>query len=134
RSCPISELVLEDVRVPADAVLGRVGAGATIFTQSMEWERVCIAASHVGKMERLLEQTVEYARTRSSAGPKIGKFQAVSNRIAEMKLRLEAARLLAYRAASRLDKARDNAVDASVVKIFASESLVASAMDAVRTL
>ena len=133
RSCPIGELVLEDAYVSADVVLGGIGAGSTIFTHSMEWERICIAACHVGKMESLLERTVEYARTRTAFSQKIGKFQAVSNRIAEMKVRLEAARLLVYKAASRIDKARDNAMDASIVKLFTSEALFDSAMDTVRT-
>lgn len=133
RSCPIGELVLDDAYVSADAILGGIGAGSTIFTYSMEWERICIAACHVGKMENLLERSVEYARTRTAFGQKIGKFQAVSNRVAEMKVRLEAARLLVYKAASRIDKARDNAMDASITKLFTSEALVTSAMDTVRT-
>lgn len=133
RSCPIGELVLEDAYVPASAVLGGIGAGATIFNYSMEWERICIAATHVGKMQSLLERAVQYAKTRTSFGEKIGRFQAVSNRIADTKIRLEAARLLTYRAASRIDKARDNAIDASITKLFVSESLVTAAMDTVRT-
>lgn len=132
RSCPIGELVLEDAYVPRTAVLGGVGAGGTIFTQSMEWERICLVASHVGKMEHLLEQAVEYARTRTAFGQKIGKFQAVSHRIVDMKVRLEAARLLTYKAASRLEKVRDIAVDASITKLFVSEALVTSALDTVR--
>lgn len=132
RSCLIGELVLEDAYVPETAVLGSVGAGGTIFTHSMEWERICLVASHVGTMERLLDQAVEYARTRAAFGQKIGKFQAVAHRIVDMKVRLEAARLLTYKAASRLEKARDVAVDASVAKLFVSEALVTSALDTVR--
>ncbi len=132
RSCLIGELVLEDAYVPETAVLGSVGAGGTIFTHSMEWERICLVASHVGTMERLLDQAVEYARTRTAFGQKIGKFQAVAHRIVDMKVRLEAARLLTYKAASRLEKARDVAVDASVTKLFVSEALVTSALDTVR--
>lgn len=132
RTCPIGELVLEDCYVSKEAVLGGVGSGTTIFSQSMEWERICLVASHVGKMERLLKQAVEYARTRTASGQRIGKFQAISHRIADMKVRLEAARLLTYRAAWRLDKARDIAMDASITKLFASEALVQAAMDTVR--
>lgn len=132
RSCPIGELVLEEVFVPQAAVLGGVGAGATVFTESMEWERICLVASHVGTMERLLERAVEYARTRTSFGQKIGKFQAVAHRIVEMKVRLEASRLLTYKAASRLGSARDIAMDASITKLFVSEALVTSALDTVR--
>jgi alkylation response protein AidB-like acyl-CoA dehydrogenase len=132
RSCLIGELVMEDVRVPADAVLGGVGAGSTIFAQSMDWERACLVACHVGTMERLLEKAVDHARTRKVSGQLIGKFQAVSHRIADMKVRLEAARLLTYKAASRLDRARDVAMDASIAKLFSSDSLVETALDTVK--
>lgn len=129
---PLGELVFEDVHVPADAVLGGVGAGSTIFTHAMDWERVCLFASHIGTMERLLEKSVEHARTRTQFGQAIGKFQAVSHRIVDMKVRLEAARLLTYRAASRLGRSRTVSLDASMAKLFVSESLVESAMEAVR--
>ncbi len=135
KTCPIGELVFEDMYVPAEAVLGGVGGGATIFTHSMEWERICLVASHVGAMQRLLEQSIEHARTRKASGHMIGKFQAVSHKIADMRVRLDASRLLTYHAASRLaTKARDVAIDASVTKLFVSEALVATAMDTVRVL
>ena len=132
RTCAIGELVLEDVCVPPSAVLGNVGGGALAFSQSMEWERTCLVACHVGKMERLMEQAITYARTRKAFAQPIGKFQAISHRIADMKVRLEAARLLTYRTASRLDQARDVAMHASITKIFASESLVETALDTVK--
>lgn len=134
RTCPIGELVLEDAYVPPEGVLGGVGAGATIFAQSMEWERICLVASHVGTMQRLLEQAVAHARQREAFGRTIGKFQAVSHRIADMKVRLEAARLLVYRSAWKLDRTRDVALDASMTKLYASEALVTTALDTIRTL
>lgn len=132
RTVHMSELVFEDVHVSAEAVIGPVGGGGVLFTQSMEWERVCLVAGHVGAMERLLEQAIRHARTRTSFGQKVGKFQAVAHRIVDMKVRLEAARLLTYRAASRLDRRRDVAMDASITKLFVSEALVTSAMDTLR--
>ena len=131
RSCAIGELVLDDVRVSRDDLLGGPGAGTTIFTQSREWERICLVAAHIGKMEWLLEEAVSYAKTRTAFGQRIGKFQAVSHRIANMKVRLEAARWLTYRSASRLG-ARDVGLDASVAKLFVSESLLDAAEDAIR--
>jgi L-prolyl-PCP dehydrogenase len=132
RSSPIGELVFDGVHVPNEAVLGGVGAGSAIFTASMDWERICLFASHVGAMERLLETSVAYARTRSQFGQSIGKFQAVSHRLADLKVQLEAARLLIYRAAWRLEHARNASLDASVAKLFASESLVEAALSAVQ--
>jgi alkylation response protein AidB-like acyl-CoA dehydrogenase len=79
-------------------------------------------------MERLLEQAVEHARTRVQFGQKIGKFQAVSHKIADMKIMLEAGRLLVYRAAWALERSRTVALDASIAKVFVSESLIAAAL------
>jgi alkylation response protein AidB-like acyl-CoA dehydrogenase len=132
RTSPIGELVLEDVYVSADAVLGGIGGGANIFTHSMDWERICLFASHVGTMERLLEKSIDYARTRTQFGQSIGKFQAISHKIADMKVRLEASRLLIYRAAWNLDRIRSVSLDASIAKLFVSESLVKTAMDTVQ--
>lgn len=132
RSCPIGELVLDEVPVGPDAVLGGVGGGATVFSESMEWERACLVASHLGTMQRLLEQAIAYARTRTSQGQPIGKFQAVSHRIVDMKVRLESARWLVYRASSRLGTARDVGLDASIAKLYASEALVNAALATVQ--
>ena len=87
RTSPVGELVLEDLLVRADAVLGRVGGGSAVFATAMDWERVLLVAAHVGTMERLLETSIAYARTRSQFGQAIGKFQAVSHKIADMKVR-----------------------------------------------
>jgi alkylation response protein AidB-like acyl-CoA dehydrogenase len=132
RTSPIGELIFEDVDVPEDAALGGVGAGSTQFTHSMDWERTCLFATHVGTMERLMEKAVEYARTRSQFGQAIGKFQAVSHRIADMKVRLEASRLLCYRAAWELERSRNVALHASIAKLFASEALLESALATVQ--
>jgi alkylation response protein AidB-like acyl-CoA dehydrogenase len=128
RTSPIAELVFEDMYVGPETVVGGVGGGAPMFTQSMDWERVGLFASHIGVMERLLETSIEYARTRKQFGQAIGKFQAVSHRIADMKVKLEAARLLTYRAGWLLDRSRTAAFDASMAKLFVSESLVEAAL------
>ena len=134
RTWPLCELAFEDVRVHKDAVLGtQVGAGAPIFTVAIDWERVLLYAGKVGTMERLLETAVSYARNRKQFGEPIGKFQAVSHRIADMKVALEASRLLIYKAAWRLGKRpRSASLDASIAKLFCSESLVDAAMATVQ--
>lgn len=132
RTSPVGELVFDNAFVPHDAVLGTVGGGAAVFTTAMDWERTLLVAAHVGTIERLLETTVAYARTRSQFGQPIGKFQAVAHRIADMKVQLEAARLLVYRSASRLGSARSVSLDAAITKLFVSESLVKVALDAVQ--
>jgi alkylation response protein AidB-like acyl-CoA dehydrogenase len=132
RSSLLGELSFDDVLLPAEAVLGGVGAGSSIFTDAMDWERTCLFASHVGQIERLLDRCVSYARTRKQFGEQIGKFQGVSHKIADMKVSLEAARLLVYRAASGLGRSRTVSSDAAIAKLFVSESLLRTALDAVQ--
>jgi len=132
RTSPLGEVVLEDAWVPASAVLGGVGGGSTLFTHSMDWERSCLFAFNVGVQERLLEGSIEYARTRQQFGKPISQFPAIANRIADMKVRLEAARLLVYSAAWRLERSRTAALDAAMAKLFVSESLVEASLGAVQ--
>ena len=132
RTSPVGELVFHDVLLPDEAVLGTVGGGASVFGTAMDWERALLVAAHVGTMERLLETSISYARTRSQFGQSIGKFQAVAHKIADMKVQLEAARLLVYRTASRLTTTRSISLDAAITKLFVSESLVQASLDAVQ--
>ena len=132
RTSPFAELSFEDVYVGPETILGKPGAGAQQFQNSMDWERVCLFASHVGTMERLTEQSIEYARTRRQFNQPVGKFQAIQHKVADMKIRLEAARLLVRRAAAMLDKSKMVSLDAAVAKVFVSEALVQTSLDAVQ--
>lgn len=132
RTSPVGEVVLEELFVPDDAVLGKVGGGSAIFATAMDWERTLLVAAHLGTMQRLLETSIEYARTRTQFGQQIGKFQAVSHKIADMRAQLDAARLLTYHAAWRLARARSAALEAAITKLFVSESLLKSALDTVQ--
>src|SRR5207245_1594143 len=86
RTSPLGELVFEDVFVRSDAILGGAGGGSTVFTHAMDWERSCLVASHLGAMDRLLETSVRYASSRKQFGQAIGKFEAVSHKIANIKV------------------------------------------------
>ena len=132
RTSPVGELVFEDMVLPPEAVLGQVGGGSAVFATAMDWERCLLVAGHVGAIERLLDTSVTYARTRQQFGQTIGKFQAVAHRIADMKVQLEAARLLSYRAAWRLQNTRNASLDAAIAKLHVSESLVKAALDTVQ--
>jgi alkylation response protein AidB-like acyl-CoA dehydrogenase len=134
RTAPMGELILQDCFVPAENLLGSEGAGASIFNSSMEWERSCILASHVGAMERQLETCIKYARERQQFGQPIGRFQSVSNRIANMKVRLETARLLLYKVAWLKKQGKSADMEAALAKLYLSESFVQSSLDAIRTL
>ena len=130
RTSPMSEVFLEDCEVPADHMLGRPGGGMAVFNSSIEWERACVLASSVGTMQRQLERSIAYARERKQFGRPIGKNQAVANRIVDMKVRLEAGRLLLHRLGWLMDQGRSTPLDAALTKLYLSESFVASGMDA----
>ncbi len=132
RTSHLAELFLSDCKVPADALLGAAGAGMAMFTSSMRWERSLILAPAVGTMRRQLERCVAYARERVQFGQQIGGFQAVSHRLAEMKLRLETAHLMLYRIAALLDAGTATDLDAALTKLHLSEALVQSSLDAVQ--
>ncbi len=132
RTSPMGELVLEECVVPESSRLGPEGICAAIFNSSMEWERACILGSHVGAMERQLEECVRYARDRKQFEQPIGRFQSVSNRIADMKVRLETCRLILYRVAWLKKIGKSAVIDAAIAKLYISECFVQSSMDAVR--
>ncbi|MEP6495235.1 MAG: acyl-CoA dehydrogenase family protein [bacterium] len=130
---PMAELVLDGCVVPVANRLGREGRGATIFNDSMEWERACIMAPCVGAMDRQLAACVSYARTRKQFGQPISDFQSVSNRLSAMKLRLETSRLILYRAAwSKQQRLPTASVDASMAKLFLGDAWIQSCLDAVQ--
>ena len=132
RTVPFGTLRFSDCFVDGGEVLGRIGAGLGILNRSLEWDRCCVLASQLGAMERILEDCVDYAQQRQQFGQPIGQFQSVSNRIADMKLRLEASRLLLYKAAWAVDQGQPATMDAAISKLSLSESFLASSLDAVR--
>ncbi len=132
KTSPMAELVFENCRLPADQRLGREGRGATLFNDSMEWERGCILASNLGTLERVLEDSVRYAKERKQFGKPIGDFQAVANRLAEIKVRLEAARWLLYKAAWAKERGEPAGADSAIAKLYLGEAMVQSCLDAVQ--
>ncbi|MGC4113934.1 MAG: acyl-CoA dehydrogenase family protein [Myxococcales bacterium] len=132
RTSPMGEVALQGCRVPASQRLGAEGAGAAVFSSAMEWERSCIFASRLGAMERLFERTVAYARERRQFGAPIARHDRVADKLVEMKVALEAGRLLLYRVAARKDAGRDAVLDAAIAKLFVSEAHVKAALDAIQ--
>ena len=133
RTSPMGELILQDCFLPTESRIGPEGAGTSIFNDSMEWERSCILGSHVGAMEYQLQKCIRYARERRQFGKPIGKFQSVANRIADMKVRLETARLLLYKIAWLKKMGKSAVMEAAMAKLYLSESFVQSSLDAIRT-
>jgi alkylation response protein AidB-like acyl-CoA dehydrogenase len=129
---PISTVYLEGCRVPARNLVGTEGNGAQIFASSMQWERACLFAAYVGAMDRQIDETIAYARERRQGRKRIAEYQAVSHRIVEMKLRLEAARLLLYRACWLSDQGADASLEVCLAKLATSEAAIKSSLDAIQ--
>lgn len=132
RTAPVGELILQDCVVPEESRLGPEGAGVSVFNSSMEWERSCILAGNIGAMDRQLQDCIRYARERRQFGQQIGKFQSVANRIADMKVRLETARLMLYKVAWLKSQGKPAEMEAAIAKLYLSECFVESSMDAIR--
>jgi alkylation response protein AidB-like acyl-CoA dehydrogenase len=133
RTSPMGEVALADCLVPASSRLGPEGAGMAIFNSSMEWERSCLFASAVGAMRRQLDTCVDYASSREQFGQPIGRFQSVADKIADMYVRLEAAKLLIYRVAWLKQQGKSAPAEAAAAKLFTSEAWVHSSRDAIQT-
>ena len=132
RTSPMAEVIFEECHIPLDSRLGREGRGVEIFECSMEWERGCILGSFLGVMRRQLERCISHARSRKQFGKSIGKFQSVANHIVDMRVRLDACRPLVYRIGQLKEQQKKAILEASIAKLFVSESLVQSMLGAVQ--
>jgi alkylation response protein AidB-like acyl-CoA dehydrogenase len=127
------EVVLDGVRVPSSQLLGGVeGRGLQQALSSLETGRINIAARSVGIAQRAYDEALSYARDRTAFGRSIGEFQAVQLRLAEIAVQLQAARLMTYWAASRMDDGVRMDTESGMAKIFASEAALQCATDAMR--
>lgn len=133
RTVPIGELEFKDCFIPEENRLGAEGAGFSIMNHSLEYDRSCILASQLGTMERQLEETIAFVKSRKQFGQTIGKFQSVSNRIADMRLRLETSRLLLYKVAWLKNQGESALLEAAMLKLHLGESFVQSSLDAIRS-
>ena len=132
KSSPMGEVFLEDCSVSTEHRLGREGNGAAIFRHSMGWERSCILASCVGTMQRQVDVCIEYAKTRQQFGKQIGKLPSVANRIIDMKIRLETARLLLYKAGWLQTQGQEAGQEIAMAKLYLSECFIQSSLDAIQ--
>jgi alkylation response protein AidB-like acyl-CoA dehydrogenase len=132
RTSPMGEVVFSGCRVPVANRLGAEGAGTAVFNAAMEWERACIFASHLGSMQRLLEDTIAYAKSRKQFGQKISRFAPIADRIVDMKVAIEAGRLLLYKVGMVKDAGDDAVLDAAIAKLFVSEAHVQQTLAAIQ--
>jgi acyl-CoA dehydrogenase len=129
-----TELFLDEVRVPADRRLGQEGDGFRGLMQTFDRSRVTLGASATGLARAALEYATAYARERVQFGKRIAEHQAVSFRLADMALRVDASRLLVWRAARLIDARKRATAEAAMAKLHASETAMWCTWAAVQTL
>lgn len=132
RSSDTRELELENCRVPAQNLLGEPGHGFIDTLRILDRGRIGIAAFSLGIAQAALESSLRYAKERRQFGHAIADFQAIQWKIADMAVKVDAARLLTRRAAALRDTGHEHTVESSMAKLYASEAAVEVAMEAVQ--
>ncbi len=129
-----SELIFEDARIPKENILGEPGAGLRQMLATLDSGRVSIASQALGIGRAVLEESIEYARTREQFGKPIAEFQAIQWKIADMATQLDAAELLIWRAATLEDKELPFEKEAAMAKMYASDVAMQAAVEGVQVL
>ncbi|MBL7163168.1 MAG: acyl-CoA dehydrogenase [Anaerolineales bacterium] len=136
RASATSEILFEDYRCPVEDRLGEEGGGFKIAMTVLDAGRIGVASQALGIAEASYQASLEYVREREAFGKKIGQFQGVSFKLADMKTRIEAARLLIYQAALAKEENKKSgkrySLEAAMAKLFASETAMFCAHNAVQ--
>lgn len=126
---PTTAISLTDVRVPADHVLGEEGQGFTVAMTAMDAGRLTVAARSLGLAQACLDAALDYANTREAFGEKIGSFQMIKERLANMVVEVAAARELVYKAARMYDQGTVATRESSIAKYYVGEVANRAAQD-----
>lgn len=132
RAAPTAEVFLDEVFVADEQLLGREGGGFALAMQVFDHSRPMVAAFGLGLIQRCVDESLAYAQSRQSMGKPISEHQAVAHRLAEMQMRLEAARLLTYQAAWLVDQGQRATMQASIAKAFAADAAMWAATEAIQ--
>ncbi len=122
----------DEVRIPKENRLGKLGDGIKIALKSLDTGRIGIASQALGMAQAAFDEAVSYAKEREQFGRSIGKFQGVSFKIAEMKMKLDAARLVTRRAAWMNDQGMNHTMESSIAKAFTTEAASEITAEAIR--
>ena len=132
RASDTSEVLFDNCRIPADGIVGAEGQGFVNTMEVLDAGRIGIAALAVGLAQGAYEAALRYARDRTSFGKPIASFQAIQWKLADAATRIEAARLLTYRAAYLKGRGERTTLESSMAKLYASEMAVKVADDCVQ--
>jgi isovaleryl-CoA dehydrogenase len=134
RGSDTGELLFEDVEVPDENMMGPLNGGVTVLMSGLDYERVVLAAGPLGIMQSALDIVVPYVRERKQFGRPIGEFQLMQAKLADMYVALSSARAYVYAVAKACDSGRTTRRDAAGAILYASESAVRVALEAIQAL
>lgn len=129
-----TEIFLDNVRVPGDAILGEEGQGWKIITEHLELERCSVAAAYTGNAQEAVSNAVRYAHERVQFGKQLWDFQVLKHMLADRQTEVDAARLLCYRAAQLAAEHKPCSREVSMAKLYASETLKQCALTGMQVL
>jgi alkylation response protein AidB-like acyl-CoA dehydrogenase len=118
---------LSDVRVPRENLVGPLDKGWSVLLSNIEQEKVIISGGYLGAAQATLDEMLAFAKTRQAFGRPVGTFQALAHAMADLQVEIDAARLLAYRAAWLLAQGQPCSREGSMAKLKGSETYVAAA-------
>jgi len=132
RGSATCELIFENCRIPKENLLGKVGGGFKVAMQTLDGGRIGIAAQALGIAQGAMDETVKYVKERKQFGKPIGQFQNTQFQLADLDVKIVAARLLVYLAANKKDKKEPYSTDAARAKLYASEVAMETTVKAVQ--
>ena len=134
RSLGTTEFFMDNLRIPASALLGEVGKGWDYIGEHLEFERLSIAASQVGNARTALDDTIRYTKDRKQFGVPLASFQVLKHRMADDETELSAARLLVYSAACKMARGERAIKEVSMAKLYCSQVLFKIAFNGMQAL
>lgn len=134
RGSSTSELIFQDCKVPAANVLGEEGKGVYVLMSGLDYERMVLAAGPVGLMQAACDIAFEYAHTRKQFNQRIGEFQLLQGKMADMLTTLNACRSYLYNVARACDLGKANSKDCAGVILYCAEKATQVALDAIQIL
>lgn len=134
RTSPMSEVILQNVSIPKNRLVGRANWGMNIFMDAMIWEKILVSAYHVGAMEQQYQDIYQYAMHRKQFQTRIIEFESVHNKIIDMRMRLETSRLMLYDVCQRYDEGKLKKYHAAMLKMHTSEAKLKNSIDAVNIM
>ncbi|MBE7410500.1 MAG: acyl-CoA dehydrogenase family protein [Leptospiraceae bacterium] len=130
RTSTTSELIFQDMEVPLENMISKENSGfIRVGKATLEWERTVLVASSIGSMQSMLDSAVRYAKEREQFGEPIINFQAIQNKIAIARMKLDASRLLIYKSAIKKDRGESAPIESSIAKLYSTESTIEVAYD-----